>query len=137
MLVKGWIRKGDKFLLAQRGKGDAHQAGAWSLPGGNVESEIEIGILEKTLQREIKEEVGIEVGDAMRLIYNNSFMREADNSHVVNLTFLCDWKSGEPKPLEDTAEVNWFTLEELRNFKNPPDYLEKEIKQLVSFLSNK
>jgi ADP-ribose pyrophosphatase YjhB (NUDIX family) len=128
VIVKGWIKKGDKFLLAQRGSTEAHHSGVWSLPGGNIESDIEDFLIENTLKREI------EVKDKMELVYNNSFVKTSDGSPVINLTFLCHWESGIAKPLEDTAEIKWFTLEELINFEKPPDFLEKEIKHLVEHL---
>ncbi len=134
VIVKAWIEKSGKYLLAKRDNTEAHHAGVWSLPGGNVETEIADSILEKTLKKEIKEEIGIEIGDKMELVYNNGFVKTSDGSHVVNLTFLCHWQSGEAQPLEDTSEIKWFTLAELQNLPDPPDFLEKEIKYLANCL---
>lgn len=134
VIVKAWVEKDGKYLLAQRGATEKHHAGIWSLPGGNVEHKVEESILEETLKKEVKEEVGVEVKDKMELVYNNAFIKTSDGSHVINLTFLCHWKSGEAKPLEDTTRIRWFTLEELQNFENPPDFLEREIKHLASHL---
>lgn len=134
VIVKAWVEKDGKYLLAQRGSTEKHHAGVWSLPGGNIEQEVADSILEKTLKKEIKEEVNVEVKDEMELLYNNGFIKTSDGSHVINLTFLCHWKAGEAKPLEDTTKIKWFTLEELLNFKNPPDFLVKEIEHLVAHL---
>lgn len=134
VLVKGWIEKNGKFLLAKRANTELHKPGAWSLPGGKVESTgEEKNILQKTLKKEIREEVGIEIEDNIEILYNNSFIR-VDNAHVVNVTFLCHYKSGEAKPLEDTAEIKWLTIDELKNFGEAEDFLKAEINELDKHL---
>jgi len=133
--VKGWVEKDNKFLLAKRSAKELHKPNSWSLPGGKVEGEIEEPcILQKTLKKEIKEEVGIEISDDIELLYNNSFKR-VDGAHVVMLTFLCHYKSGEAKPIEDTSEVKWFSIEELKNFKEAENFLKIEIKELLHYLN--
>jgi ADP-ribose pyrophosphatase YjhB (NUDIX family) len=137
VLVKGWIEKDGKFLLAKRSLKELHKPGVWSLPGGKVEGEKEEpNILQKTLKKEIKEEVGVEITNVIDLIYNNSFKR-VDGAHVISLIFLCHYKSGYAKPLEETAEVRWFTLEELKRFNEAEDFLREEIKELVNYMKNK
>lgn len=131
VIVKGWVKKDGKYLLAKRGNTEAHHAGVWSLPGGNIDAGEVDHVIEETLKREISEEIGVEVEDKMELVYNNSFIKTSDGTNVINLTFLTFWKSGEAKPLEDTADIKWFTLEDLKSMENPPDFLVKEIAALV------
>jgi 8-oxo-dGTP diphosphatase len=134
VLVKGWIERGGKFLLARRGLNELQRPGSWSLPGGKVEGDSEESdVLQKTLKKEIMEEVGVEIEDSVELLYNNSFVR-VDGAHVINLTFLCRHKSGEARPLEDTAEVRWFSLEELEDFSEVEDFFKVEIKKLSEHL---
>jgi ADP-ribose pyrophosphatase YjhB (NUDIX family) len=134
--VKAWIEKDGKFLLAKRGPNELHKPNTWSLPGGKVEDgKEESYILQKTLVKEIKEEVGIDVTDDIELVYNNSFVR-VDGAHVVMLTFLCHYKSGEAKPIEDTSKIKWFSIEELKNFKEAEDFLKIEIKELLNYLND-
>ena len=134
--VKAWIKKDNTFLLAKRGPNELHKPNTWSLPGGKVEDEIEEpSILQKTLKREVKEEVGIGITDDIELIYNNSFIR-TDGAHVVMLTFLCHHKSGEAKPLEDTAEIKWFSIEELKRLAGIEEFLKIEINELEKYLKN-
>jgi ADP-ribose pyrophosphatase YjhB (NUDIX family) len=135
VLVKGWIEKNRKFLLAKRSNAELHKPGVWSLPGGKVENEIEPNILQKTLKKEIKEEVGVEITNDIELVFNNSFER-VDGANVVSLTFLCHYKSGEAKPLEDTVEIRWFSIEELKNFTEIEDFLKIEIIELVKYLES-
>lgn len=137
VIVKSWVEKDGDYLLAQRGQTEKHHAGVWSLPGGNVDAEVADFLLEQTLKREIFEEIGIEILDDMELIYNNGFIKDSDGSHVINLTFLCFYKSGEARPLEDTERIDWHSLEELKKLKDAPDFLIKEINYLVKHLERK
>jgi 8-oxo-dGTP diphosphatase len=133
VLVNGWIENGGKFLLSQRALTELQRPGAWSLPGGKVEGgSEETDILQKTLRKEIEEEVGVAVADEMRFICDYSFIR-VDGAHVVGLTFLCKYESGEARPLEDTASVKWLSLEELKSIK-AEDFLKREIEELVKYL---
>lgn len=132
--VTAIVRKGNKYLLAKRSFNDPQQGGKWSFPGGKVDAEIEEGIIEKTLKREIKEEVGIEIKDEVKLIYNNSFTRVSGH-HVVMLVFMCDYESGEAQALEGQEEIRWVTMKELGEMKNElPDYTWDKIAALQKFL---
>jgi len=111
VFVEAWIKKGDKYLLAQRHPQDDQAAGKWTAPGGKVEMELEGDILENTLKREVMEEVGVEI-ENFRLLSNHSFIRSSGH-YVVVLSFLADYKSGEARPLDDQAEVRWVTLDEM------------------------
>lgn len=129
--VKAWVKKGDKYLLARRGMNEVHMPGIWSIPGGKVDECGEtVNILQDTLKREVLEEVGLEITYEIDLVFNNIFKR-SDGASVVGLTFLCHWKSGEAKPLEDTSEVKWFTLTELLGMEDVEEFLKREIRVLV------
>lgn len=112
---------------------ELHKPGVWSLPGGKVEDTVEQDILNSTLKTELMEEVNIEIANNIQLVKNNAF-RRVDKSHVVNLTFMCEYVSGEPKANEDTSEIAWFTIEELENFADAEDWLIEEIKSLKKYL---
>ncbi len=106
-----------KILLIQRGLQEEHGPGTWSVPGGKLEF---IGViyeaLQKTAAKEAMEEAGIEVEDEMHLIANNTFQHDEDALQVIAIVFLCHHKSGEPKPLEDTADVRCVSEKEIDNF---------------------
>jgi 8-oxo-dGTP pyrophosphatase MutT (NUDIX family) len=132
--VKAWVKKDKKFLLARRGLEEVHMPGVWSIPGGKVDDSSEtVNVLQETLKREVLEEVGLEITDEIELIFNNTFIR-SDGASVVGLTFLCYWRSGEAKPLEDTSEVGWFTIEELLEMDGIEDFLKREIIALDKYL---
>lgn len=133
VLVKAWVEKKGKFLLAKRGDKELQKPGSWAPPGGKVDLKDESHVLSKTLKKEVLEETGITITNKIELVYNNSFTR-VDEAQVVNLTFLCHWQSGEAKPLEDTAEIRWFSAEELKNFPEAEDFLKIEIRELLRYL---
>lgn len=133
VLVKGWIEKEGKYLMAQRALTEHFMPGAWSLPGGKVEHQVGRDILLDTLKKEVQEEVGVEINDKLDFVYDNCFVRN-DGAFVVSLTFRCFYKSGDARPLEDTAQVKWFSIDELETFKDVEDFLQHEIDRLIRFL---
>lgn len=136
LLVKGWVEKEGKFLIAQRSLDELHMPGAWSLPGGKVGNDADEDVLIKTLKKEIKEETNIIIDDTMEFVYSSAFTRQ-DNVRVIGLTFLCRYKSGESLPLSETIELKWLTLEELSLFTPVEDFLKKEINALRHFVQHK
>jgi ADP-ribose pyrophosphatase YjhB (NUDIX family) len=108
VFVEAWVKKGDHYLLAKRSSKDDQAAGKWAVPGGKVEMELESNIVENSLKREVREEVGIEI-DNFRFLMSRSFIRSSGH-HVVALSFIADYQSGEAMPLEDQDEVRWVPL---------------------------
>jgi len=117
LLINALVIKDGKILVGQRSYEESHQPGRWSIPGGKVDrtnGDVE-NIVEKTLKREVLEETGVEIEEEVKLMANNTFIRSTGH-HVVVLVFLCTWKSGEAKPLEDTNDVKWITKEEVGQY---------------------
>jgi len=135
VLVAGFVQKDDKFLIARRSKSDGQSGGKWSVPGGKVDMELGDGIIQKTLNREIKEEVGLEIEDHVDMLGNDSFVRSSGH-HVVALIFLCRWKKGNARPLEDNDKVLWLTLNELINFRDADPYLRTRVSYLERFIKH-
>lgn len=132
--VTGIVEKDGKYLLAKRSVKDLQAGGEWSIPGGKVDLDIGVGILELTLQKEIGEEVGIEIEDKVDLIYNDAFVRVSGH-HVVMLTFLCKYKSGEAKALEDQEEIRWVSWGDLENmWSELPEYTKRRFEALKKFI---
>jgi len=130
LAVMGIVKKNDKYLIAKRSSSDKQAGGVWSFPGGKVDHNIGENIIENALKREIIEEVGVEIEDHIEFIYNDGFIRISGH-HVVMMTFLCFYKSGEARALEDQEEVRWLTLKELEKMKEElPDYTWKRIMAL-------
>jgi ADP-ribose pyrophosphatase YjhB (NUDIX family) len=134
VLVKGWVRRDEKFLIARRSPKELQAGGDWALPGGKVENIDQFNILFETLKTEILEEVNITINENIKLVYNNSFTRN-DGAHVVGLTFLCEYLHGDEKPLEDTIDINWLTLDELNSKEDFKPFMKKEVEMLKTYMN--
>jgi ADP-ribose pyrophosphatase YjhB (NUDIX family) len=117
-----------KALIAQRSTEEGHEGGKWSIPGGKIESTgEEHDVLLKNIKKEILEEVGVEIFDNIILAHDNTFTR-SNGDDVLALVFVCKYKSGEAKPLEDTVDVKWIEKDEIDNFEFPPNVKEYVLK---------
>ena len=108
--VEAVIIREDQYLLIERGPEETHAAGLLSLVGGKVEdASIVDGILEATLRREIREEVGIEVAEQMAYLESKSFI--ANGEVVVDVVFLCPHRSGDGIITDpgEVAAIHWLT----------------------------
>lgn len=120
-----------KMLIAQRSPEEGHEGGKWSIPGGKIESTgEEHDVLLKNIKKEILEEVGIEIFDEIVLVHDNTFTR-SNGDNVLALVFLCKYKGGEAKPLEDTIDVRWIEKNEIDNYQFPPNVKEYVLKGFV------
>lgn len=102
------IRKAGKILIAQRCPGDT-LSGYWEFPGGKRHVNE---TMEKCLEREIMEELGIAIRPSL-------FLRKEIHeypSRVLELYFyLCDWLHGQPQKL-GCHDFRWVFPEELKKF---------------------
>lgn len=133
--VEGAIRKNDKWLIIERSKKEKHAGGLFSLVGGTVEIEGNSSdILERTLKREIFEEVGVKV-NKLQYVHNTSFSTEGCE-HVINIVFLCSYESGDAcvKSPDEVEDVMWLTAEEIYNHSKSPIYLKESIRNVESIL---
>jgi mutator protein MutT len=103
------IRDG-KILLSKRGEKAQNEAGKWEIPGGAVEFGE---TMEQALNREMKEELGVEIGIVELLGVFDHIIPE-EKQHWVSPTFICRIMRGEPENLEieKADEIGWFSLEE-------------------------
>ena len=85
--VEGAIYRDRNWLLIERSKNEEHAGGTLSLVGGKVEKEgASTDILERTLEREIFEEVGIKVKN-LEYVNSTTFVTDA-GLHVVDSFFF-------------------------------------------------
>lgn len=134
ILVNAVVEKDGRFLISQRSLNESHMPGWWSIPGGKVdrtEGGVD-GVLVKTLKREIREEVNVEIEDDPVLVHNGTFIRSTGH-HVVEFMFLCRWKSGEALPLEDTQAVAWVDPRDLDKYEMDQE-MKRRIFQAVDLL---
>ncbi len=127
--VEAAIYKEDKWLIIKRGEGEDHAAGTLSFVGGKVEGDENKGdILEETLKREVREEIGIEI-EIVTYIESHLFKTD-DDSSVVDIVFLCKYLSGEPTVSDkgEVAEFNWVRIEEALSNPKTPDWIKDSLK---------
>ncbi|MFF2755272.1 NUDIX hydrolase [Psychrobacillus sp. NPDC058041] len=113
--VEGAVFRDDKWLLIRRSTKEAHAGGELALVGGTVDHEGDSrDILERTLRRELFEEVGVEVKELIQYVRNTSFVL-ANGKEVVDIVFLCEWDKGEPYPKspDEVESIHWMTADEI------------------------
>ena len=110
------IWKDGQVLITKRPEG-THLGGMWEFPGGKQkESET----LELCLEREIKEELGMDIRAEKHLL---TVHHEYETKHVTLYFYNCSIVSGEPDPKEG-QDIKWTSTEDLGNYTFPPPDLE-------------
>jgi mutator protein MutT len=112
LVTAGLIWQDGRLLLTKRPEG-SHLAGFWEFPGGKKEPGETLG---QCLEREIKEELGMEVR-AGKLLF--SVDHEYENRIISLYLFLCTHLCGQPEPLE-CEELRWVNPEDLVQYRLPP-----------------
>lgn len=132
--VEAAIYKIDQWLIVKRSDVEEHAGGTLALVGGKVEvTNVSNDILENTLKREILEEIGIEVYDEMRYVKSSFFVTQ-DGQPVIDIVFLCKYKSGDPKVLDpnELSLVEWMSAQEILNNKTIPIWTKDSIAKAQS-----
>ncbi|MFA7216923.1 MAG: NUDIX domain-containing protein [Candidatus Paceibacterota bacterium] len=116
-----------RYLITKRAPHKKVHPGKWTVPGGGLEVNDYIntppstkgapqwyGALEKSLRREIKEEVGLEI-DKPEFLVDLTFIRP-DGIPVIVFSYFAKYLSGEVKMDEDTVDFKWVTVEEAKEY---------------------
>ncbi len=100
-----------KILLLKRGKEVRNEPNKWSLPGGMVEFG---DTLEKTVQKEAKEELGVDV-EIIQQLHNFNHIIPEEKQHWVTTTYICTISKGTPQIMEPHKcdLLDWFTIQEM------------------------
>ncbi len=102
-VVAGFLKKGDKFLLVRRPL-NKKRGGLWEFPGGKVEDGE---TLKKAIERELKEELGIET-KAKNLVCKTIYKYPEGE---IELSLL-EVEFKEDPILKEALESKWVTIEE-------------------------
>ncbi len=105
------FNKNGELLIDQRLESSS-MGGMWEFPGGKKNSNESI---EETIDREIREEVGIVVKVGEKLL---SFEHAYSHKKIHFIVHLCELKSGEAKPLS-SQKLLWVAPEKLLDFPFP------------------
>lgn len=101
----------NQVFLARRGQKAKNERGLWECPGGSVEFGE---TLAAALQREMREEYGIEIEVGVLLDVVDHIL-PAEGQHWVSPSFLCWIVSGTPqiREPEKCSHIGWFSLDSL------------------------
>src|SRR5512140_991921 len=96
-----------RLFFARRGPQAKNERGLWEFPGGSVEFGE---TLAEALQREMREEYGIEIAVGELLDVVDHILPE-EGQHWVSPSFICSIISGEPEiqEPEKCSEIGWFS----------------------------
>ena len=114
-----------KYLFTQRSFSKKAFPGKWTVPGGGLETDDYIKTkkttkdhwyfaIEKSLRREIKEEVNLEVGKIDYLL-DIAFIIP-DGTPGIILSFYCPYKSGKIKLDQDNIDYAWITCSQAKKY---------------------
>ncbi|MDZ7715868.1 MAG: A/G-specific adenine glycosylase [Balneolaceae bacterium] len=107
----GIIKRDEQVLIALR-PDDAMLGGLWEFPGGKQKKDESI---EKTVVRELKEELGVNVTifkPFMKL--NHAYSHFKITLHA----YICKLENGKPTP-KSSQQVKWISIDELENYPFP------------------
>lgn len=120
------VVKDGKYLITKRSPKKKRFPNMWVVPGGRLETSDYINlkkdtehywynVLEKTLKREIKEEVGIDIEN---INYVTSLARvHEDGAPSLVISCIAEYVSGEVTLQEDEIEeYMWVSLEEAKDY---------------------
>ncbi|MBI3983795.1 NUDIX domain-containing protein [Candidatus Microgenomates bacterium] len=126
VVITAIIAKGDKFLILKRSPTKKRFPNRWTVPGGKLETadyvnepkdtaEYWYNVLEKTLAREVAEEVGLKIKN-VRYVTSLATVHE-DGAPSLVISCLADYDSGEVKlQPEECVESAWADLEEAKGY---------------------
>lgn len=136
--VEAVIYQDDKYLIIKRSDKEEHAPGILSNAGGKVEiNNPQKEVLEKTLIREIKEEVDIELKSPFHYLESKSFYLDQEEL-IIDIIFLCEYQSGKAKPRdkEEVEQVYWLFYDEIMDNKEIEDWLKDTIRKAEKFKKN-
>jgi 8-oxo-dGTP diphosphatase len=111
-VAAGLIKKDHRYLITKRPAG-VHLGGCWEFPGGKQEPGES---LEECLQRELKEELGIDITPGAPFhIIRHEYPEKLVELHF----FCCTIRSGAPQIL-GCEEWRWVAAKDLSNYEFPP-----------------
>ncbi len=116
-----------EFLITKRALHKKHFPGKWTVPGGGLSTDDYISLpqthegdnqwyysLTNALIREVKEEVGLEIGKPEYLL-DLTFIK-GDGVPVLVLSYFAQYLSGEVILGEDATEFKWVSVREAKDY---------------------
>lgn len=119
-----------KTLIAQRKSDSKLEPNKWEFPGGKIEFKEEP---KDCLKREIKEELNLEISvEDLLDVYSHIYNKDGLEYHIVLITYLCKYISGEIKTI-DCQDYSWINLEEFSKY----NYADADVQIIEDYLEYK
>lgn len=124
--ITGIIKKDGRYLICKRSPNEKAFPNKWCVPGGKLElkdfvnskkdtSSHWLGVFERVLEREIKEETGLEIKN-INYVSNLAFIRPNGFSTII-VSLCADYDSGDVKLAEEElVDHAWVDLQEAKNY---------------------
>jgi 8-oxo-dGTP diphosphatase len=120
------VKKDGKYLIIQRSASKRRFPNQWTVPGGRLETKDYLdlpkdtkdywyNVLERTLRREVEEEVGVEIEN---IKYVTSLATvHSDGAPSLVISCSADYVSGDIKlQPEEAQDFAWVSLDEAKNY---------------------
>jgi len=134
-IASGLLVFEDKLLLVRRALNDCHAPGALEIPGGGEELEDQHDFL-KTLERELREEVGLESLKGREISILNSFKIDYRGEISIQINYLV--KLNNMPLLKLSSEVDeliWVTRDTfIDTVRNDPLHSPGEMAGIITYL---
>lgn len=116
-----------EFLITKRSMEKKAFPGQWTVPGGGLQvgdyydepandQGVWYGALEQSLRREVREEVGVEIGRALYLMDMTLIRDDTPPTPVLVLSFYAPYVSGEVKLDADSTDFAWVSYEQAKGY---------------------
>ena len=126
VVITAIIYRGDEYLITKRSEDEDRFPGMWTVPGGKLETDdytsLEkdtdihwYNVLEKVLEREVKEEAGIGI-DKVEYVTSLSMVHQ-DASPSLIVSCMAEYDGGEiDLDEEEMSEHAWVTVAEAEDY---------------------
>ena len=126
VVITAIIEKDGRYLITRRAPTKKRFPGRWTVPGGKLESddylqfpkdtkEYWYNVLERTLLREVREEVGLEIQN-IRYVTSLATVHDDGASSLV-ISCLAEWASGEVRlQAEECDQFAWVGISEAKSY---------------------
>ena len=120
------VVKDGKYLIIQRSPNKKRFPSMWTVPGGKMETDDYLqlpkdtehywyNVLERTLRREVKEEVGIDI-DNIEYVTSLATVH-GDGMPSLVISCMADFTSGDIiLQIEESVQYAWVSLEEAKGY---------------------
>ena len=121
------IQHGDSWLLVVRAPDVAYAPNMIGMIGGHVDvADPEAGVLEATAQREVAEEVGLDLSQVPLTYLESEFFITSGGERQITVTFTAPAPPGDEAYVnapDELVEVGWWTLTDLEADPRCPPWL--------------